>query len=234
MQAEGRTYRHKKAGCKSMCICMCKHIHGTIHHRQVLNSGEKADLQNICVPTENGHDLEPWGSGDLSLGLISQVCSSMMSKSMSLPDQNRFWLYSPLFLLWRFPHCSRLPLDFKQQHLSRKFVGKAVHKMGLCLFVLFRVYNFLSVMVWFLVLTNVDKPGAFHGVFRHNLTLNTNYQKSSGIAYARRLPWWLISKESICSAGERRRCEIWSLWEEILWRKDGNPLQYSCPGKSRG
>ena len=61
------------------------------------------------------------------------------------------------------------------------------------------------------------------------ISLNTNYQKSSGIAYARGgLPWWLISKESICSAGDAGDADSIPVSGRSSGGRNGNPLQYSC------
>ena len=42
------------------------------------------------------------------------------------------------------------------------------------------------------------------------------------------LLWWLSGKESTCSAGEA--VSVWV--RQILWTRNGNPLQYSCLGNS--
>ena len=39
------------------------------------------------------------------------------------------------------------------------------------------------------------------------------------------LPWWLSDKESACQC---RRCGFDPWVGKILWRRNGNPLQYSC------
>ena len=39
------------------------------------------------------------------------------------------------------------------------------------------------------------------------------------------LPWWLSGKESTCP---HKRCGFDPRVGKILWRGNGNPLQYSC------
>ena len=57
-------------------------------------------------------------------------------------------------------------------------------------------------------------------MFPHYLGKKNNLEHST-----LRLPWWLSSKESSC---QRRRCRFNPWVRKISWRKNGNPLQYSC------
>ena len=46
------------------------------------------------------------------------------------------------------------------------------------------------------------------------------------------LPWWLRGKKSTCQCRRCKRCRFDPWIGKIPWRRNGNPLQYSCLEKS--
>lgn len=136
--------------------------------------------RSVCVPTW------PWVGDEGYPGLCAHQPGVQLHtlRDWHVSAQNRFWLYWPWFLFCIFPHCSRLVIRFLSNSIFLENLWeKQLTKRGCaCLFcfVLFRVYNFLSVMDWFLDSNQRQSSWCLSHECMDIISLNTNYRKSSG------------------------------------------------------